>query len=363
MSGMGLLPPTHPTERLESVRKSIGSSHLPKAIQSILRNRFSGAKLKTKIIVTSVGLLVLAIWTLAHDVTVMVHNDVESAIAVQQTILVEHIADSLELEAKTRVETLSDVASMITPKMMGDTERLRSAIAQYKPLGRLFDLGLLVLSKGGVALVDYPAVEGRAGSDFSDEDYFRMVMATDNVAISQPRLGRFTKTSVVHFAIPIRGSAQEIIGVLVGSNSLSDSNLFSETILHHASAGEEFHILSASDGIYLASTMPARVLKSVPKPGVDHVIDRYLEGYEGEGVSMDSEGVITLSFSRRVPTTGWLVIGTIPTKNAYASIKVMEQDIYKDAAIWSIVIAITLWVSIYRLLSRSGSSVVKSRNQ
>ena len=313
--------------------------------------RLRDLDLKTKIAAVCVGLFVAAIWLLAHDVAEEVGDDFQTVVAAEQTALVEHITDSLEEEAKLRINTLNDVASLITPQMMADTRRLQTLLREYKYIGRLFNHGLVVVSKDGTGLVDYPPLEGRVGADFASADYVQMAMATGGVAIGQPRLGHFSKMPVVVLATPIRGPGNAIIGVLVGSNSVSGSDFFTEIIPHQSRLGGEFHIVSPRDRLYVASTTPDRILQPVPAPGVNRMLDRYVEGYEGSGVSMNSEGVETLSSSMRIPSMGWAVIATMPTATAFAPVASLEFEIYKDAALSSVVIAILLWLFIYRQLA------------
>ncbi|BAE50722.1 bifunctional diguanylate cyclase/phosphodiesterase [Paramagnetospirillum magneticum] len=311
---------------------------------------FQNLDLKTKIVAACVGLFVAAIWLLAHDVAEEVRDDVKAVVAAEQTALVEHITDSLEEESKLRINTLKDVASLISPEMMGDRERLGAKLAEFKHIGRLFNLGLSVVSRQGIGFVDFPALKGRAGSDFSGEDYFPAIMAGEEVAIGRPRLGRFSNRPVVLLAVPIRGAANEVIGVLVGANSVSDSDFFTEIIPRQSRLDGEFHIVSPRDRLYVASTRKDRILQPLPASGVNHMLDRYVEGYEGSGLSINSEGMEVLSSSRRIESTGWAVIATIPTSVAFAPIRRLEFEIYQDAALASVIIAVLLWLFVRRQL-------------
>ncbi|WP_096704301.1 EAL domain-containing protein [Magnetospirillum sp. 15-1] len=311
---------------------------------------FQNLDLKTKIVAASIGMFVAAIWLLAHDVVEEVRDDVKAVVAAEQTALVEHITDSLEEEARLRINTLKDVASLITPELMADPERLGARLGEFKYIERLFNLGVLVISPQGTGLVDYPVLKGRVGSDFSDLDYFRAVIAGEDVAVSSPRLGRFSKRPVVLIAVPVRNPANQIIGVLAGANSVSDSDFFTEIIPRQSRLDGEFHIVSPRDRLFVASTRKERILQSLPAVGVNRMLDRYAEGYQGSGISFDAEGVETLSSSKRIESTGWAVISTMPTSTAFASIRRLEFEIYKDAALASAFIAVLLWLFVRRQL-------------
>ncbi len=311
---------------------------------------FQNLDLKTKIVAASIGMFVAAIWLLAHDVVEEVRDDVKAVVAAEQTALVEHITDSLEEEAKLRINTLKDVASLISPELMANPERLGTRLGELKYIGRLFNLGVSVISPEGTGLVDFPVLKGRSGSDFSQLDYFQGIVAGEEVAVSRPRLGRFSKQPVVLIAVPIRNADGRIIGVLAGANSVSDSDFFTEIIPRQSRLDGEFHIVSPRDRLFVASTRKDRLLQPLPAAGVNRMLDRYAQGYEGSGVSLNAEGVETLSSSKRIESTGWAVIATMPTATAFAPIRRLEFEIYKDAALASAFIGVLLWLFVRRQL-------------
>ena len=307
--------------------------------------------LKSKIIAACVCLFVAAIWLLAHDVAEEVRSDFQAVVAAEQSALAEHIADSLEEEAKLRINTLKDIAVTLTPDVLADSRKLAAVLNENKHLGRLFNLGLSVVSARGKGLMDFPPLPGRAGYDFSGEDYFKDAMATGKAAISRPRLGRFSQKPIVLLAVPIRNPAGEIIGVLVGSNTVTGSDFFSEIIPRQGRMGGAFHVVSPRNRIYVASSKTERALQPLPLPGAYPMLDRYVEGYEGSGIGPNAEGVLTLSSSMRIPSTGWLVMATTPAATAFAPIARIEMEIYKDAVLSSLVIVILLWLYIRRQLA------------
>lgn len=117
---------------------------------------FRKLDLKTKIVAACVVMFVAAIWLLAHDAAEEVRDDFKAVIAAEQTALVEHITDSLEEESKLRINTLKDVASLISPEMMGD-HVLLGGVAPYRPVG-----GQLVPMEGDGL---FPVINGGAGID------------------------------------------------------------------------------------------------------------------------------------------------------------------------------------------------------
>jgi len=52
-----------------------------------------------------------------------------------------------------------------------------------------------------------------------------------------------------------------------------------------------------------------------------------------------------------VPTTGWLVVSTLPTSIAFKPIKSIQTEIYVDAAVSSLVIGLLLWIYLHSQLA------------
>jgi len=306
--------------------------------------------LKSKIAIATVGLFTVAVWLLAHDLVEEVHANFEGVLAAQQLALVEHIADSLEEEAKLRISTLEDIARHTAPEILGNGEDLRAFLAgRHNP--RLFNLGLMVIAADGTGLADYPTIDGRGHGAFAGEEYFDLAMSSGATAIGRPQKGRFTNAPVVVIATPLRDSGGKVVGVLAGVNRVSDSDFFTEIIPKQNGLGGEFHIIAPRDRMYVASTDSSRILQPVSERGVNLMLDRFVEGYQGSGVTADSTGVELLTSGMRMPSTGWQVIATMPTRIAFAPVNGIAREIYKDAALSMVVIAVILWLYLYRQLA------------
>jgi diguanylate cyclase (GGDEF)-like protein/PAS domain S-box-containing protein len=84
--------------------------------------------------------------------------------------------------------------------------------------------------------------------------------------------------------------------------------------------------------------------------------DRYKQGYEGSGVAIDAQGAEILNSAKRVTSTGWLVFATLPTSTAFKSLDALQREIYKNAALASVLIAMLIWLFLNSQLSPLGRS-------
>jgi diguanylate cyclase (GGDEF)-like protein/PAS domain S-box-containing protein len=307
--------------------------------------------LKARIAIFTVALFSCAMWALAHDLTGEIGDDFKDVLAAQQFYTVEHIAGSLDEAVKLRINALADAATLINSDWMAHPDLLHGFMAKSMPLQRFFNTGLLVISREGIGLADLPHLEGREGISYIERDYFREVMATGKPVVGKPILGRLTYKPTISIAVPIKSSGNEVIGVLVGGNQFVESDFLNEIVPAKLNMKEDLHVISPKDDAFVTSTSHDLILQAEPAPNVIKMYDRYKQGYEGSGVSANSKGIENLSSGKRVPSTGWLVIATLPTSIAFAPIAAVQREIYQDTAIASVIIALLLWLFLQRQLS------------
>jgi diguanylate cyclase (GGDEF)-like protein/PAS domain S-box-containing protein len=307
--------------------------------------------LKARIAIFAVLLFTGAIWLLAHDLGREVRDNFKEVLAAQQFQTVEHVANGLDAAVKLRINALIDAAALINPEWMARPDRLHGFLAERAPLYRFFDTGLFAISREGIGLADLPHLKGRDGASYTERDFFREVMATGKPAVGKPILDRFTNKPVINIAVPIKNSRKEVIGILVGGNQIASSGLLSEIVPTGPHTSGDFHVLSIKDGMFVTSTDQNRIMQPDPARGVNLMYDRYRDGYEGSGVAVSSLGIEEISSAKRVASTGWLVIAALPTSVAFKRIAVLEGEIYRDAALASVIITLLLWLFLHRQLS------------
>ncbi|MCX7148782.1 MAG: EAL domain-containing protein [Rhodocyclales bacterium] len=312
--------------------------------------------LKATIAIFTVALFVSTIWALAHNLDKRVRVNFKEVLASQQFQTVEHVARSLDEAVRLRVSALADTASLVSPDLMTRPDRLHGFLAERMPLERFFNTGLFVVSREGIGLADLPNLEGREGAGHAEMDYFSEVMASGKPVVGKPVMSQFTKKPVINIAVPIKNGKNEVVGVLVGGNQITGSNFLSEVLPSKLQMDGDLHIISEKNGIYVSSTDPSRIMQPAPPAGINTMYDRYRQGYEGSGIAVDSQGVESLISAKRVASTGWLVVATLPTALAFKPLESLQREIYKDAGLASVIIALLLWLFLHSQISPLGRS-------
>jgi diguanylate cyclase (GGDEF)-like protein/PAS domain S-box-containing protein len=303
--------------------------------------------LKVTIALFTVALFVSTIWVLAHFLAEEASVNIKAVLATEQRQTVEHVANSLDEAVGLRIKALADAAQLIDPAWMSRPDRLHGFMATHLPLHRFFDTGLVVVSREGVSLADLPNLAGRERTDHSQADYFREVMAGGMPAVGKPVLDRITRKPSLTIAVPIRNTGHEVIGVLLGSNQIVDGDLLSEKFSIRRHASGELHVISIKDGMVVSSTDANRIMQPDPEAAAGRAGNLR----EGSGMVVDAQGIESLRSAKLVPSTSWLVVATLPAAIALEPVKSLQRQIYKDAAIASVAIALLLWLFLQRQLS------------
>ena len=303
--------------------------------------------LKATIAIFTVALFVSTIWVLAHYLEVEASVKIKKILAAEQYQTVEHVARSLDEAVSLRINALTDAALLVEPEWMVRPDRLHAFMATHSPLHRFFDTGLVIISREGIGLADLPNIEGREQASHAHTDYFREVMASGKPAVGKPIADPVTHKPVLNVAVPIKNGRHEVIGVLLGSNQIVGGDLLSEKLPTRPETNSDLHVISVKDGIVVSSTDPGRIMQ----PDREATAGRYGEAPEGSRMAVDSLGIESLRSAKKVPSTGWLVVATLPASIALEPVRSLQREIYKDAAIASAAIALLLWLFLDRQLS------------
>lgn len=322
--------------------------------------RFSPS-LKSKIAFIVLLLFLGGIWLLTFLTTARLQDDFAEVLANQQFSAVSHTAAEIEQKIQSRFDLLDVVAKEITPAMLADPARLRALLANRPVLLSLFNNGVVAIAKDGLGIADYPPLPERTGSSYTGIEYFNLVMATGKPALGKPRLGRFTKQPGVGFAVPIRDESGRTAGMLAGFALLGDPSLFGT--IQHANVGKTgwLAVSDARHRLIVAITDPKRIMQPFPAPGVNTMLDKFAAGYEGSGISINSQGREVLSSAKQIGKTGWFVQVVLPTDEAFQPLAGMKLRAYALAALLSALATVLAWIALRRLLKPLAAAATEIR--
>lgn len=302
--------------------------------------------IKLRIAISVLLIFLASIWGLVYAVSIQLEKDLTRFLFTQQFSLASYIASEVDENIKLRLDTLEGYAANITPQLLADPEKARSFLQERIALNSMFKLGLVLISADGQGLADYPHIPERQAGKYNELEYFQAVMATGKPTVGKARIGRFTKLPGVAMAAPVRNKAGEIIAVFVGFTPLSDATLFGQ--VEKLTLGQSGYVVidDPKNRLIVSSSDPQRILGAMAKPGVNAMLDRFVAGFEGSGVTINSRGIEVLTSAKRIATTGWITQVILPTTEAFAPIRTMTSSAQKIAIGLSALIALLIWFII-----------------
>jgi diguanylate cyclase (GGDEF)-like protein/PAS domain S-box-containing protein len=79
--------------------------------------------------------------------------------------------------------------------------------------------------------------------------------------------------------------------------------------------------------------------------------DRYMKGYEGYGIAVNSRGIEELNAAKAIPVAGWFLGVVMPTAEAFAPIYAMQQRILFAAVLLTLLTGALTWWTLQRQLA------------
>jgi PAS domain S-box-containing protein len=264
-------------------------------------------------------------WAVAFYASQMLRNDMQRVLGEQQFAHVSALAAVVNNDLQNRVLALEAVASGIDRTAMGDARALQSRLEGLPVLQSLFNSGVSVLDANGVAIADAPHAHGRLGVDYRGLDYIATILKENRPVVSAPIIGPTLKAPGVGIGVPIRDGQGAVLGVLAGVVRLDKENFLNNTIHSFQGKTGGYLLVAPQQRIVITASDKSRVLEVLPAVGVSPRLDRFIQGYEGSDVFTNPMGIEVLASAKTVPLTGWYVAAILPTVDAFAPIRDMQQ--------------------------------------
>jgi diguanylate cyclase (GGDEF)-like protein/PAS domain S-box-containing protein len=168
------------------------------------------------------------------------------------------------------------------------------------------------------------------GKSGLNRDFIIAALKDGKATVGRPVIGKKLAAPIFVVAVPIRDATGLVIGALAGITDLSRPS-FLDHVTQSRYGKTGGYLLSAPQyRLIVTGSDKSRIMQPFPAPGINPMLDRYVDGYEGYGVSVNSRGVEELSAAKSVPAAGWLMALTLPTEEAYAPIRTMQQHMEKS---------------------------------
>ena len=335
-----------------AVNKKCMDWEQPMKAEGMKIDSFPWRSLKARATLTTLAILVVAIGLLAFYLSTAMRIDLQHLLGNQQRATVDLATAEVNASFLERMDALQKVALSIDTGLVSDPASLQKLLEQHPLLQILFNAGIFVTRSDGVAIAEFPLI-GRIGLNYMDRDHVATALTNGKASVGKPTLGKRVQAASFAITIPVFDSSGKVIGALSGATDLSKPNFLDS--LNQSKHGESggYLIVDPRSRQFVVATANNKklVMQPIPAPGINAVLDRRLDGFDGAEVNINSRGIEVLTSSARIPVAGWFVIATLPTQEAFAPIRNMQERTATATVLLTLVAAALAWWTLKRQLS------------
>lgn len=271
------------------------------------------------------------------------------------------LENSLRNSIYAGLENISGTESQAISRFLDDTLRDEQAIASFLPQKALeeknvavieehlkkamknypkFENGMFLLDAKGTLWADYPVYPGTRGKNFAFREYFKTTMEKQKGIIGVPYRSARTGEAVLTFTALLRGSKNQVLGIMGCSVQLLHSNALGG--IRKTKIGESGYIyVYDTSRLMILHPEDKRILQKDVPPGANKLFDAAIEGFEGVGETVNSKSVSMLVSLKRIPGTDWIIGAQQPKSEAFAPIREARNRI-----IWGTMAAVLVAILI-----------------
>ena len=307
--------------------------------------------LKTRLTLFTLAIFLAGVWALSFYATRLLKSDMEKLLGEQQFQTVSLVATQIHEELQVRQDWLVQIAQKIDAPMVADPAALQDYLDQRMVLLQMFNGGVFATGVDGTAIADVPLSTGRIGTNYMDRDFVSVALKEGKTQIGRPVMGKKMGAPVIGIVTPLRNSTGQVIGTLVGSINLGKPNFLDKITQSHYGKTGGYLLTAPQHRLIVTASEKSRIMQTLPPAGVNSMLDRYMQGFEGYGISVNSRGVEELTAAKGIPVTGWFMGAVVPTAEAFAPVYAMQQRMLLATFLLTLLTGALIWWVLKRQLT------------
>lgn len=307
--------------------------------------------LKTRITLATLSIFLVGLWSLSFYASRILYKDIERLSVEQQLSTVTMLADHVNREVEARLDALNTVALLFAPAMQDGPLAVQTLLEQRLDLQALFNSNVFISQGDGLLIAGVPPVSGMVGVNNMDREYMVVALKEGKPTISVPVVGKYSQSPIFVMTVPIRDAQGRVIGALSGTTNLGKRNFLDQITDGRYGKTGGYLLIVPQHRLIVTATDKSRVMGTLPGPGINPDIDRFMAGQEGSAVFVNPLGVEVLTSNKRIPAAGWLMAVTQPTDEAFAPIRAMQQSMQMATLLVTLLAAGLTWWLLRRQLS------------
>lgn len=303
------------------------------------------------------AIFVLSIWTLSFFVSRILEADMLRVLGEQQFSTVSLVAYDINKQLTERLDALEKISSKITPSILNNKKSMQNFFDDRLVLQSLFNGGIIAYQLDGIAIADSSPSAGRIGVNYIDIDTVYIALRENKSNIGRPVMGKKLNAPVFGITAPIHGSHGEVIGAVSGITNLGLPN-FLDKIANHSYGKTGGYLLIAPEyRMIITATDKRRVMSILPPLGVNPIVDKFINGYEGYDIFTNPIGENVLASAKNIPVARWYVGLQILVEEAFYPIYIMQKRMLWITILLTFFVGIITWWILRRQLAPILSTV------
>ena len=315
-------------------------------------NFIKPASLKIRVTLATLGIFLIILWSLSYYASKVLREDMQSLLSRQQESTVSYVAAEINRGLQERIKALMVTANAIDSRLLNNHSVLQKFIENRIVLHDQFNGGVFAVSLDGTVIADVPLATGRIGINLMERGVIAAALKEGKSTIGQPVIGKMLASPIFHVATPIRDSQGKVIGALAGAINLGLPNFLDQIQAnHYGNTGGYMVLVSPQQRMIIAASDRYRPMDALPAPGVNPMIDRFIQGFEGSSIHINPTGVEVLGSFKRIPVAGWYVAALLPTETAFAPIYDTQRRMLLATLLLTLLAGVLIWWVMKRQLS------------
>jgi len=318
-------------------------------ILRLLRALFHPQSIKTRVTLFVMFSLFIFFWAFSFYSTTLLRHDMQQMLQAQQFSTARIVAEQINQEINIRLNALHNVSAIAAEAMGKGPDAMQAFLNERASIQSLFNTALFVVDTHGIAIASTPTSLGITHTNYFDRDYVHVALGGKRV-VGKVVMGRRLKQPTISFASPILNAHKEVIGALVGTIALGDSNF--DRVAHngYGKTGNYF-IISPEHRLVITSSDKTRIMSELPLKGNIVELERFLNGYDGSAIYTNESGNEVLASSTQIPSADWRIVIESPTQEVFSPIQSMQKHIVTATLILTLVLSAFFWWLMRRQLS------------
>ena len=306
--------------------------------------------LKTRVTLFTLTIFVLSVWAITFSASLLLQGDMQRLLGEQQFSTVSVIASNVNDRLSDRLRAVNAIAGQIDADLLVHTAMLQTRLDERPILPIMFNAGTFITGADGVAIASLPVSAGRIGISYLDRDFIVAALQEGRTSIGRPVIGKRLKSPVIVIAAPIRDRQGKVIGALAGVTDLSQPNFLDEITENRYGRSGGYLLNAPKERLIVTATDRTRIMQSLPPAGANPMLDRYMQGFEGYGISVNSRGVEELTSAKGIPVAGWFMGVVTPAADAFAPIYTMQRRMMLASLGLTLLAGLLTWWMLKRQL-------------